>query len=560
MSRVIKTAHYEAVCTTNKTMFIILPTDESYSDADPARAPQRRSRSRDAQGLVNYYEEADQSIERMWREKLGRFLYDHVVKEDMAKQHIRLQSSPDKIFLANFPAHYKLWVHKKGDPHDPRKDHYLYGEPSEETLKLEPGSPSKILSRRNKATAAPSPKASAAARDLLSKFARTNLPGSLARALPSYLEDPDTVVANGIETQDSWVAHQALRIQRAKCCWQIIKEGFIVRGGAEVALSPRKRPDRRTRSSMNDNDNEWGDDEAPAPVSEHAWGVLGWMLTVFERDEVAMEQSGQVRYSPLLLSQIPPSRVERAARWDVDLPLDIILFALQQESESRRSLGVRLLALLVNLGSTTLLDFPMFLNAVSARISRLSIDVLTYLFAALPVTSAMAQFKAHLCKHALGGATAEVKRKPQARARAQPRRRRTEAADASADGDAPPPSSEEASLRTAQASVARKFPSISAVDILELLARATTSDPAFVLQALCLKSELVLSYGLLQKQVDESDKDLKWSALLRDGSLRRAVEEAYDLESIMKLVDAETRVYVEKRRVALLSVISVWQL
>ena len=37
---------------------------------------------------------------------------------------------PDKVFLANFPAHYTLWVHKKGDPHAPRKDHYLYGESS----------------------------------------------------------------------------------------------------------------------------------------------------------------------------------------------------------------------------------------------------------------------------------------------------------------------------------------------------------------------------------------------------------------------------------------------
>ncbi|KAI0358470.1 hypothetical protein OH77DRAFT_1420860 [Trametes cingulata] len=127
MECIIRTPRYEAVAPSNKTVFIVLPTIDSTSDADPGRAPTNTVPTRDAQGLVNYYEPAEQMIERMWREKLGRYLYDHVVKEDMAQQGIRPRSNPDKVYLANFPPHYKLWVHKKGHPHDPRKDHYLYG-------------------------------------------------------------------------------------------------------------------------------------------------------------------------------------------------------------------------------------------------------------------------------------------------------------------------------------------------------------------------------------------------------------------------------------------------
>ena len=89
MECLIKTPRYEALSTTSKTMFIVLPTDPKTSDADASRAPTQRSPKRNEQGLVNYYEEAEQSVDRMWREKLGRYLYDYVVKDDMARQGIR---------------------------------------------------------------------------------------------------------------------------------------------------------------------------------------------------------------------------------------------------------------------------------------------------------------------------------------------------------------------------------------------------------------------------------------------------------------------------------------
>ncbi|KAI0374016.1 hypothetical protein BV20DRAFT_936201 [Pilatotrama ljubarskyi] len=575
MDCIIRTPRYEAVAPTNKTIFIVLPTTDSTSDADPGRVPANTVPTRDEQGLVNYYEQADQAMERLWREKLGRYLYDHVVKEDMARQGIRPRPNPDKVYLANFPANYTLWVHKKGHPHDPRKDHYLYGKILSRARiprkPLEPGSPSKILSRRQKSSVAPSPKASAAAYDVLMKYARTNTPASLACALPSYPEDPHVFPVNGSHVEDSYIAHEALRIERARCCWEILKEGFVRRDGDATISSPRKPRARRATRSHDVGDDGWGGEESepPAPVSEHAWGVLGWMLTLFERDEAGVEQSGQVRYSPLLLAQIPPSRAERAARWDVDIPLDVAFYALQQESEARRSLGVRLLALLINLGSTTLLDFPMFLNAVSTRVSSMASQALEYILSALPITRATAQFKVHLCKHTLGGSSTSVKGrpKPQARARALPRRRvRADATEASVDADAtlssqgPSATARDASATSGVASVARKYPAIAASDVLDLLAAPNTSDPGSAMQLLFLKSELVVSYGLLQQQVDDSDRDPRWLEALRDGSLLRAVEEAFDSEDVKNATVAEGRHYVLRRRDALLAVMSVWQM
>lgn len=207
----------------------------------------------------------------------------------------------------------------------------------------------------------------------------------------------------------------------------------------------------------------------------------------------------------------------------------------------------------------------MFLNAVSSRVSGLSLDVLTYLLAALPVTCATAQFKLALCRHALGGTAAPGRPKPQARARALPRRRH-QVTDAPAAGDASS-ASQDVSTTTGQGSgannvpsIARRFPSISAPDVLALLERPKTSGSPPAAQAACLKGELVLSYGLLQRQLDEGDRDHKWSEMLRDGSLEKAVEEAFDLGAIRGVATAETRDYVEKRKVALLAVLSLWRL
>lgn len=274
------------------------------------------------------------------------------------------------------------------------------------------------------------------------------------------------------------------------------------------------------------------------------------------------------------------------------MPLDVAFCALQQEGEGRRSLGVRLLALvrpracldglrasvcvhmqqltpsppqLINLGSTTLLDFPMFLNAASTRVSGLPVAALEHLFAALPATRTTAQFKVHLCRTALGGSSTAAKgrAKPQARARPPPRRRvRAEATGASASADAVAVSQDASTggQEPGVASVARKYPAISTSDVLELLTRPSFSDSGSALQGLCFKSELVVNYGLVQQRVTEGDRDEAWTALVRDGGLHKLVEEAFDSETINGVMDAEDQAYVHRRRAALLAIISVWQL
>ena len=158
----------------------------------------------------------------------------------------------------------------------------------EEALKLEPGSPSKLLARRHKSSLTPSPKASTAAQDLLMKYALVNAPEVLACALPSFPEDHRLPIDNRVEEEDSYIAKQALRVRNARCCWEIIKEGFIKRDENEVTSNPRKGRGHRSTRTYDNDDDAWEDEDgaAPAPVGDHAWAVLEWILTVFERNSI----------------------------------------------------------------------------------------------------------------------------------------------------------------------------------------------------------------------------------------------------------------------------------
>ncbi|KAI0743562.1 hypothetical protein C8Q80DRAFT_1181954 [Daedaleopsis nitida] len=248
--------------------------------------------------------------------------------------------------LKPFPAHIRQCIFIALYPPRSFEDQL-----EEEALKLEPGSPSKLLARRHKSSLTPSPKASTAAQDLLMKYALVNAPEVLACALPSFPENHRLPVDNRVEEEDSYIAKQALRVRNARCCWEILKEGFIPRGDSDVMSSPRKAKATRrsTRRRSDDYDDAWEDEDAaiPAPVSDHAWSVLDWMLTLFESNEAAVEQTGQGEpiLSPLLLSQIPPSGTGNTPRWDVRMPLDVAFHALEQDGQAQQSLGVRLLTL-----------------------------------------------------------------------------------------------------------------------------------------------------------------------------------------------------------------------
>jgi hypothetical protein len=206
-------------------------------------------------------------------------------------------------------------------------------------------SPQKVNGRiqfqRNNDKTIPSPDATQMALTLLNAFTLTNSPSSLMRALPSYAPVGGVRFGSGLTddrevcTDDTLIGKDTMVIGRAKDCWAILAEGFITRHDAPPE----------------DSDDEM-EDRVRHPVGKHSWGVLEWLIGVFERDEelaekknddgmftsssltafqVSISKSMAVRRSTLLLAQIPQAR--SGPQWDVTTPLNIIFDAFSRPSE-----------------------------------------------------------------------------------------------------------------------------------------------------------------------------------------------------------------------------------
>ncbi|KAJ3880516.1 hypothetical protein F5051DRAFT_158162 [Lentinula edodes] len=274
-------------------------------------------------------------------------------------------------------------------------------------------SPSKIGRQQQKSLIISSQTAALAC-SLLIQYALTMSLEGVARALPSY----DRSNVNGSESSESLIAKKSYCISEAKNCWNILQKGFIHR---VTTSSPTKRGTRRTTVLDDNDDDNFG---ASAVVAEHAWPVLDLLLILFERDECETEARGLPRYSPLLLNQIPAPRSEMSVRWEADAPLSIILYALAQEGdEQRRQMGSRLTQLLINLCSTNLFDFTMFLNSVFSRVYTSGPKEFLASLVALPPTLPVLRFRIALLHKFInngGKSTAQdtsLRSKPQARAK-----------------------------------------------------------------------------------------------------------------------------------------------
>jgi len=383
-------------------------------------------------------------------------------------------------------------------------------------------SPSKSLSRQHTSSLTPSLAAREAALNLLSAFALTNTPGSLLRALPSYPQPSevhhlDVRPDAGEDDGDSHIARQALRIKNAKDCWNLLKEGFV-QYKPYAAASPKKRG---TRLRRDDDDLlaafENMNAKTPDLVGEQAWPVLGWLLSY-----------SQAPYSPLLLSQIPPPRNETGLRWDVEAPLDVAFFALQQPDLRRRTMGVRLLTLLINLASTKYVDFPIFLNAVSSRVFALPTSGIASLLSALPPSRAVLRFKLALYKNYLtdfGVNSNSSDSKPVVQGSSKPRPvapRRRQQGPSTDEGSSKKIASQEAPA----ASIARKFPQLTPSEVLELIKKPPAADSSLDALNLRIKAELVISYWMLQKQKTDN-VDAEWQDMIKDGRLENAIEIAW---------------------------------
>lgn len=202
------------------------------------------------------------------------------------------------------------------------------------------------------------------AQRILFSFLSTNSPGSLFRALPRYplddAADNDLPLSSeGGHDEDSLIARESLCFKDCKNCWAILKEGFIQR----KKLLPQESRKKRGRGTYDVEDAaiDQGND-TPALVAEHAWPILQWLVSLFEKDELLKSQKsgGKVqlpskvrnnryfhaeKFSPLLLSQIPPPRGGTGPRWEAGAPLDIVFHSIQQEDGERRDMATRLLTL-----------------------------------------------------------------------------------------------------------------------------------------------------------------------------------------------------------------------
>lgn len=87
MERVLATDLYKADLF-GKTMYIILNTDSNDQTDAIQRQPDLTVPINES-GRVGYYQSAtDTAVERHWRKKLGKWLYQDILKEEMARRGI----------------------------------------------------------------------------------------------------------------------------------------------------------------------------------------------------------------------------------------------------------------------------------------------------------------------------------------------------------------------------------------------------------------------------------------------------------------------------------------
>ncbi|KAG5647233.1 hypothetical protein DXG03_000768 [Asterophora parasitica] len=261
----------------------------------------------------------------------------------------------------------------------------------------------------------PSGHAVMAARRLLSSYAVTNLPQTLARALPSY-DDPriDQPPPRSDGSLESVIGPQSMCIPNAKSCWNILAEGFTQKG--QNFSLPSRKGKKRTKNHADSDDEPMS--ETNDIVGPDAWPILDWLLLLFEQDEILTAARGTVRFSNLLLQQIPCPRGGNGPRWDTEFLLRIVFRCLEQQEQRRQEMGSRLITLLINLSSTGFLDPAMFVSSVYSSLTAAEIETLPALFSALPPSQPAHEFKVLLCQKLL----ADTRHSQRRDARPQPQR------------------------------------------------------------------------------------------------------------------------------------------
>lgn len=419
----------------------------------------------------------------------------------------------------------------------------LYPPPSSlgyvEERDLNPASPSKSSPTKQKhqapkMTFAPSVNASEAAQRLLLSFVRTNTPTSLFQALPQPRRNNELTFEG--DDHDSIVAKESLCIKDAKHCWAILKEGFVPR----IKIPPPSLlAGKKKRGKLITDTEEYEADRSNsvlAPVAEHAWLVLRWLVELFQRDEYLTSGDASAKHSPLLLLQIPPPRSGTGLRWEADAPLDIVFYCVSQDQPQRRQLGLELMTLLIGICLTAEFDFNMFLEQVTLRLYSASPEIIQTFMSGFHLSQSAQLFKLALCRKFLSD---ESSGKNPSNRRPKPTARAVRAARGIAAKEENLSSS---SANDSSASFsASKISMPPASDVVHLLTGSgRTSSPAI----LTVKKELLISYAYLQQIAER--RDAEWQQLVTDGRLGDRVVSVFG-ES-----------YAQQDKDALISLVRVW--
>ncbi|KAF7306098.1 hypothetical protein HMN09_00764900 [Mycena chlorophos] len=358
--------------------------------------------------------------------------------------------------------------------------------PTDRHARIDPlASPSK---RERKLGELPSAAASLAARNLLMAFAETNTPAAVLLALrPGDVDSP--------EEAESSLATESLCISRAKNCWQILAKGFLLNQQQQQFASVKGKGKVLSAGSFGDLH------DTASPVGETAWPILEWLISIFERDEVATNAT--LRHSPLLLEQLGT-----ASRRDSDAALAICHYSFAQSDPRRRALGIRLLNLLINLSSATDLDFPLIVVSIFNGLSEsTSAEDIASLLAGLHPSSAVSKFKIALYQKYFNDTASNTttnrkpiaaRPRPQARA-AQPKGSPAKARQSTSTSSASP------------SSLANKYRAPTSGDILRLLMETQASPRN--------KYDLLVAYNEYQALAPASERDPEWLEVARNGTV-----------------------------------------
>jgi len=318
-------------------------------------------------------------------------------------------------------------------------------------------------------------------------------------------------------------------------------------------------------------------------ISEHAWPVLDWLLTVLEKDEAHMQSSGSSRYSPLLICQIPSH-----SYFDLTAPLKVA-FAVLSLTPFRQevfALGMRLIQLIINLTSTSsprslppsecLLQIHSSLISITDGHSRASpSNFLRSFFAALQPTGN--SFKLRLAcfyaaSHSIGMNPAKflvsgsvgnsVKPKPATRRRPQAKLAALSSDTLKDDG----PNSTAISAATSETRPTTPFPMPSIRDILDVLVALpdlnrddceadgaamappvkTDEDERARQIRLCLHQATAKFYILSEalrlycrQDGYSAELDPEWRNSVIDGRMERAVQQAFVVPECLKQVETD---------------------